>query len=158
MNNRWQWSWWAALALAVLLGIGSQSVLIAPSPGRWQGNAVQAVHAESASVLKYLVAQPRTGDRIADSLYLALLEGEDAWAAAYLERQHTALARAAARLSTEHIEAHDIATLTLQTLHHYQALIAAGQAHHDAFQRLVTDQTGPQLRERALYALEHGGE
>jgi hypothetical protein len=154
MSNRWPWSWWAALALAVLIGIGALSVPIAPSPGRWQVDAVQAVHDESASVLHYVVMQPRAGDRIADSLYLALLEGEDAWTAAYLQRRYAALAHAAARLPIEHKEAHNTAALTLQTIEHYQALIAAAQADHDAFQRLIADQVGPQLREHAVDALD----
>jgi hypothetical protein len=154
MSNRWPWPWWAALALAVLLGIGATSGHTAPSPGRWKGDAVEAVHDESASVLHYVVTKPRTGDKIADSLYLALLEGEDAWAAAYLQRRYAALAHAAARLPIEHKEAHNTAALTLQTIEHYQALIAAAQADHDAFQRLIADQVGPQLRQHAVDALD----
>ncbi len=156
MNGRWPWSWWAALGLAVLLGVGSHAAPVVPSAGRWQPDAAAAVHAESRAALNYLVTQPRTGDRIANSLYLALLEGEDAWAAAFLERQHAALRRATARFSTNDAEAYHAAALTLQTLEHYQALVAAGQVSHDAFQRLLADQTGPQLRQHALYALEQG--
>lgn len=152
--RRWPGSWWAALALAALLSLGSYAVPSLPSAGRWQADAAHAVRAESAAVLHYLVAQPRRDDRIANSLYLALLEGEEQWAAAYLERQYAALTRAAVRLPAGDTEAHDVAALTLQTLDHYQALIAAARVNHDAFQHLLADPIGPQLRARALHALD----
>ena len=155
MKHKLPASWITALGLAVLLGVGSHAAPIVPSVDRWDADAARAVRTDSAWILSYLVNEPRTGDRIADSLYLALAEGEDAWAAAFLERQHAALQQAVARLGEQDAPECEVAAVTLRALEHYQALIAAGQPDQDAFQRLVADQIGPQLRERALDALNY---
>jgi len=155
MKHKVPASWITALLVALLLGVGSYAAHGVPGVDPWDADAARAVRAESAHALAYLATQPRTGDRIADSLYLALAEGEDAWATAFLDRQHRALARAAARLPTEHTQVHNVATLTLQTLEHYESLIAAGQQDHTSFQRLTTDQVGPRLRQHAVDALDH---
>jgi hypothetical protein len=146
-------SWITALAVALLLGIGSYAAPVVPSVAAWDADAARAVRANSALALAYLTTQPQSGHRIADSLYLALLEGEDAWAAVFLERQQHALQHAVARVGEQDAPERAAAALTLQTLQHYQALIAAGQHDQDAFQRLVADPVGPQLREQALRAL-----
>jgi len=153
MKRKMPASWITVLLLALLLGVGSHAAHGVPSVAQWNADAARAVRTESAQALAYLTTQPRTGDRIADSLYLALLEGEDAWAASFLDRQQHALQHVVARFGEQDAPEREVATLTLQTLQHYQALIAAGQHDRTTFQRLIPDQVGPQLRERALNAL-----
>jgi hypothetical protein len=144
-------SWWGAALLAVLIGLGTHTMPVAPSPGRWEPNAERASHAESTWVLEYLVAHPRTGDRISTGLYLALAESEDAWVVAYLARQQTALARAAARLDHRaHANEREDLRFVVEALQHYRALVASGQNGANAFALLLDDKIGPQLREEAL--------
>ena len=154
MNHKLPASWLAALGLTLLLGVGSHAAHSAPSVARWDADAARAVRTESAHALAYLTTQPRTGDRIADSVYLALAEGENVWAAAFLDRHQHALQHAMARLGEQDAPEREVAVLTIQTLQHYQALIALGHAERDAFQRLVADRIGPQLRRDAAHALD----
>jgi hypothetical protein len=144
----------------MLIGLSTYAAPVAPSPGRWEPDAERALRAESAWVLQYLQAQPRTGDHISTGLYLALAEHEDAWAAAYLTRQHAALAQAAARIDPQiNDDQHEeIYRSVERTLQHYQTLVASGQSHANAFALLLQDHVGPQLRKQALHALYLGKE
>lgn len=141
-------SWWCALLLAVVVGLGTSANPVLPSPGRWEADPYQAYQIDGAWILDYLVTYPRTGDRISTSLYLALAESEDTWAAAYLDRQMAALERSAARFDRQRESSQDPYAVDV-VLQHYRRLITAGQAGANIFTLLLQDEIGPQLRQQA---------
>lgn len=147
-------SWGVPLILVVAIGLGANAAVVPESPGRWQVAPDRAVARDSARVLSYLDLSPRVGTRISTSYFVALAEGENAWAATYLARQHAALDRAAGRLPSSDLTARRAVVAVDALLDHEKAVLAASRGHPlDPFRLAASDDRAMQLRREAEWAL-----
>lgn len=147
-------AWSVPLILAIATGLGANAAVVPDSPGRRQLEPGRAVARDSAWILSYLALSPRVGTRISTSYFVALAEGENAWAATYLTRQQAALDRAGRRLPASDVAAGRTVDAVTALLEHERALLARSRGRSlDPFHLAATDQRAVALRRDAESAL-----
>lgn len=141
--------WGIPLVLGVIVGLRLNAATVPASPGQWEASPRHAVAAESAWILRYLSLRPRVGDRISTGFFVALAEGENAWAQAYLDRQHEALNRAAERIPSDDLATRRlVASVQALLAHDRSMVVAAGDQAVDPFAQVTLDQGAGVLRAR----------